>query len=192
LLLVVSIRAGEASALLNHQSLIGNFEVEVTLIAFVLSIILGSISLAYGYSQVGFTDPARWFILLGILWILSHWRKYYWVSSVAFFLTILGAAYGVWNNFTTVWMLLGALGGLLGWDLSDFARRLSYAAPTDDIAGMERRHLARAGIIAALGFGLAWLSHVIRINRLAFEVAVGLVLLAALGLTRLVMRLRKY
>ena len=31
-----------------------------------------------------------------------------------------------------------------------------------------------------------------QINRLAFEVAVRLVLLAALGLTRLVMRLRKY
>jgi hypothetical protein len=30
------------------------------------------------------------------------------------------------------------------------------------------------------------------INRLAFEVALGLVLLAALGLTRLVVRLRKY
>jgi hypothetical protein len=39
---------------------------------------------------------------------------------------------------------------------------------------------------------LAWLSAVIQINRLAFEVAVGLVLLAALGLTRLVMRLRKF
>ena len=57
---------------------------------------------------------------------------------------------------------------------------------------MERRHLERAGIVAALGFGLALLSLVIHINRLAFEVAVGLVLLAALGLTRLVIGLRKY
>jgi hypothetical protein len=36
------------------------------------------------------------------------------------------------------------------------------------------------------------LSLFIRINRLAFEVAVALVLLAALGLTRLVIGLRKY
>lgn len=154
--------------------------------------ILGTASLAYGYSQAGMTDPARWFILLGIVWILSHWRKLYWVSSLAFALGVFASAYGVWNNFTTIWMLLGTLGGLLGWDLSDFARRLSYAAPTDDIAGMERRHLERVGIVAALGFGIALLSLVIHINRLAFEVAVGLVLLAALGLTRLVMRLRKY
>jgi hypothetical protein len=138
------------------------------------------------------TDSARWFILLGVVWILAHFRKYYWVSSVAFFITIIGAAYGVWNDLPSIWMLLGALGGLLGWDLADFARRLSYAAPTDDVQGLERRHLARVGVVAALGFGLAWLSLVVHVKRLAFEVAVGLVLLAALGLTRLVMRLRKY
>ena len=164
----------------------------MTLVAFIASVILGTASLAYGFSQAGLSDPARWLVWLGIVWLLSQWRKLYWVSSLAFALVILGAAYGVWNHLTTIWMLLGALGGLLGWDLSDFARRLSYAAPTDDIAGMERRHLTRAGIVAALGLGLALLSLVIRINRLAFEVAVGLVLLAALGLTRLVMRLRKY
>ena len=141
---------------------------------------------------MGLTDPARWFVLLGALWLVGHWRKWYWFSSVGLLITIIVAAYGVWREFPTIWMLLGALGGLLGWDLSDFARRLSYAAPMDDTQGMERRHLERVGIVAALGFGLALLSLFIRINRLAFEVAVGLVLLAALGLTRLVMRLRKY
>jgi len=89
-------------------------------------------------------------------------------------------------------MLLGALGGLLAWDLSDFAVRLNYASPKDDVQGIERRHLERAGIVALLGFGLAWLSVVIHVERLPFEVAVGLVLLAALGLTRLVLGLRKY
>jgi hypothetical protein len=57
---------------------------------------------------------------------------------------------------------------------------------------MERRHLERAGVVAVLGFGLALLSVFIHINRLAFEVAVGLLLLAALGLARLVIGLRKY
>ena len=164
----------------------------MTLVAMVLSIVLGTSSLAYGYSQAGLINPARWFILLGIIWLLAHWRKYYWFSSVALFVTLIAAAFGIWVEFPTMWMLLGALGGLLGWDLSDFARRLSYAASTDDIVGMERRHLARVGIVAALGFGLALLSLYVHINRLAFEVAVGLVLLAVLGLTRLVMGLRKY
>ena len=78
--------------------------------------------------------------------------------------------------------------------MSDFAERmrLSYVAPTDDIQGMERLHLERVEIVAGLEFGIALLSVYIHINRLAFEVAVGLVLLAAIGLTRLVMRLRKF
>jgi hypothetical protein len=164
----------------------------MTIIALIISIILGTGSLAIGYSQMGFTDPARWFVLLGVLWLAAHWRKLYWFSSIGLLITISTAAYGVWREFPTVWMLLGALGGLLAWDLSDFARRLSYAAPMDDTQGMERRHLERVGIVAALGLGIALLSLFIRINRLAFEVAVGLVLLAALGLTRLVIGLRKY
>ena len=164
----------------------------MTLAAFVLSVILGTGSLAYGYSQMGLSEAARWFVLLGIIWLLAHWRKYYWFSSVALFVVIIAAAFGIWVEFPTMWMLLGALGGLLGWDLSDFARRLSYAASTDDIAGMERRHLARVGIVAALGFGLALLSLYVHIRRLAFEVAVGLVLLAVMGLTRLVIGLRRY
>lgn len=164
----------------------------MTLVALILSILLGTASLAMGYGQAGATDYPRWFLFLAVIWLFAHFRKWYWFSSIALLIIVVGAAYGVWREFPTVWMLLGAVGGLLGWDLSDFARRLSYAAPMDDTRGMERRHLERAGIVAALGVGLALLSIYIRINRLAFEVAVGLLLLAALGLTRLVIGLRKY
>ena len=164
----------------------------MTIIALVLSILLGTASLAIGYSQAEASRYSLWFLLLAAIWLITHFRKWYWFSSLALLLIVFGAAYGVWNQFPTVWMLLGALGGLLGWDLSDFARRLSYAAPMDDTRDMERLHLGRVGIVAALGFGLAILSVIIRVERLAFEVAVGLVLLAALGLTRLVIGLRKY
>lgn len=145
-----------------------------------------------GYGQGGETAYASWFLLLAVLWPVAHFRKQYWFSSIALIVAIGAAAYGVWREFPTVWMLLGALGGLLGWDLSDFARRLSYAAPMDDTRGMERRHLERVAIVAALGIGVAMLSVYIRINRLAFEVAVALLFLAVLGLTRLVWGLRKY
>lgn len=164
----------------------------MTFIALILSILLGTASLAMGYRQAGANGYVIWFLLLAALWLAAHVRKYYWFSSIALLLLVVAAAYGVWREFPTVWMLLGALGGLLGWDLSDFARRLSYASPMDDTRTMQRRHLERVGIVAALGIGLALLSLYIRINRLAFEVAVGLLLLAVLGLTRLVIGLRKY
>jgi hypothetical protein len=163
----------------------------MTIIALILSILLGTASLAMGYGQAGATDYSRWYLVLAVLWLLAHFRKYYWFSSVALLVVVVGAAYWVWQEYATVWMLLGAVGGLLGWDLSDFARRLSYASPMDDTRAMERHHLERVGIVAALGIGLALLSIYIKINRLAFEVAVGLLLLVALGLTRLVIGLRR-
>ena len=165
---------------------------KLTLIALILSILLGTASLAMGYRLAGAGGYSVWFLVLAALWLLAHFRKYHWFSSVALLVALIAAAYGVWREFPTVWMLLGAVGGLLAWDLTDFARRLSYAAPMDDTRGMERRHLERVGIVAALGVGLALLSLYIRIHRLAFEVAAGLLLLATLGLTRLVIGLRKY
>ena len=163
----------------------------MTTIALVLSILLGTASLAMGYGQAGATAYSSWFLLLAALWLFTHFRKWYWFSSIALLLIIVAAAYGVWLGYPTVWMILGAVGGLLGWDLSDFARRLGYASPMDDTRTMERRHLERVGIVAALGLGLALLSVFLHFERLAFEVAVGLLLLAALGLTRLVIGLRK-
>jgi len=164
----------------------------LTLVALISSIVLGAAPLAIGYWQMGLRGFVLWFVFLGALWMMSYWRKWYWFSSLGLLLTITAAAYGVWREFPIVWMILGALGGLLAWDLSDFARRLSYASPMDDTRGMERRHLERLGIVAGLGFGIALLSVFIHVRRLAFEVAVALVLLAALGLTRLVIGLRKY
>lgn len=164
----------------------------MTVIALVLSILIGTTSLALGYGQAGATAYSRWFIVLALLWLFMQYRKYYWFSSIALLIIVVGAAYGVWREFPTVWMLLGAVGGLLGWDLSDFTRRLSFASPMDDTQTLERRHLERVGIVAAVGLGLALLSLYVRIHRLAFEVAVGLLLLAALGLTRLVIGLRKF
>jgi hypothetical protein len=164
----------------------------MTTIALILSILLGTVSLTIGYGQGGATDFSRSFLLLAALWLFAHFRKWYWFSSLALVLIVIAAAYGVWLEVPAVWMLLGAVGGLLGWDLSDFARRLSFASPMDDTRGLELRHLERVAIVAALGLGLALLSVFLRFERLAFEVAVGLLLLAALGLTRLVIGLRKY
>lgn len=163
----------------------------MTIIAMVLSILLGTGSLVTGYLEANANAPARWFVALGIAWLVAEWRRWRWFASLALLVLVAAAAYGVWMDFPTEWMLLGALGGLLGWDLSDFSRRLSYAAPEDDIRGMERRHLERVGIVAILGVGLAFLSVYVKVQRLAFEVVVGLIVLAALGLTRLVMGLRK-
>jgi len=147
-------------------------------------------ALAWGYGTQGHTEYVRWLFLIGAIWLLAKWRGWKWFSPLALLIVIGSAAYGLWVEISFGWMMFAAVGGLLAWDLADFSQRLSYAAPSDDVAGMERRHLARVGIVAVLGGLLGFIVFVVRIQ-LPFEVVVGLVILVALGLARLMTTLRK-
>lgn len=162
----------------------------MTNIVFMLSVMLGVGALAWGYGTQGHHEYVHWFLILGAVWLLAKWRGWKWFSPLALLIVISAAAYGLWIGVPFGWMMFAAVGGLLAWDLVDFSQRLSYAAPSDDVAGMERRHLARVGIVAVLGGVLGLIVFVVRI-RLPFEVVVGLVILAVFGLTRLITTLRR-
>lgn len=159
-------------------------------IAFVFSVLVGFGALGWEYAVQGHMAAMRWILLLGGIWLIAQWRRWKWFPHVAFFFIILTAAYGLWIGLSFEWMMIGAIGGLLAWDLSDFMRRLGYAGRSDDVYGMRRRHLARVGIVAGLGGLLAFVTMVVHV-RLSFEIAVGLVILTVLGLTRLVNTLRR-
>jgi hypothetical protein len=159
----------------------------------VLSIIMGTLSLAYGYWQEGYSRPAWWIVLLGAAWLLAEWRRSRWFASAALLLMVFAAGFGVWQEFPLRWMLLGALGGVLGWDLSDFSHRQRYAVPDDHSARLERNHLARAAIVAAAGLWITYFSVLFQNRRVAFEVAVSLTLLTTFWLIRLLLlRSKRY
>ncbi len=150
----------------------------------VAGIVIGSASLAYGYSLAGLDAPARWFLLLGGFWLIAQWRRWNWAASIALLIFVAAAAFGLWINLPASLMVLGAVGGLLGWDMADFARRLRFASATDDLRGLEMRHLARVLIVAIVSLLIAGIVSLVRI-RLPFELAVVLALVAVFGLTRL-------
>jgi hypothetical protein len=162
----------------------------VTPIAFVLSVVICVGALAWGYGTQGHSELVRWFFLFGVLWLFAKWRGWKWAYPLALLIVIGFAAYGLWINISFSWMMFAAVGGLLAWDLTDFSERLGYAAPSDDVRGMERRHLARVGIVAVLCGLLGFITFIVRIQ-LPSEVVAGLVVLAVLGLTRLMIKLRK-
>jgi hypothetical protein len=87
-------------------------------------------------------------------------------------------------------MIAGALGALLAWDLTDFMHRLRLVARTDDLRGIERRHLTRSTIVALAGLSLASIPMLVRLE-FTFEWVVLLTLVAALGVTQLVSWLRR-
>jgi hypothetical protein len=162
----------------------------VSVFAMLFSIVVASVALAWSYAAADLNVPARWFLVIGALWILALWRRLNWLSSLAVLVFVAAAALGLWIGLPPSLMVLAAVGALVGWDLAAFTRRLRLAAPTDDVHGMEMRHLARVSIVAALAIAIAALSVLVHI-RIPFELAVTLALIGTLGLTRLVAWLQR-
>lgn len=157
----------------------------MTNIGLALSLIVGTGALAWAYSQAGLEAAARWLLIIGLFWLAAYWRRWKRVSAWGLFVLIGFAAYGLWIGLPSSLMILGALGGLMAWDLAEFSGRLRYAGPTDDVREMEQRHIGRLVIVAILGTLLAGLTAVVRVP-LTFEVVLGLVLVSAIGLAQLI------
>lgn len=162
----------------------------MTIFAFAFSVLMGVGSLAFAYNNAGHEMIARLLLGLGGLWLFTAWRRWTWLSSLGILILVGLAGYGLWNELSPGWMISGALGGLLAWDLSEFMRRLRFAARTDDLRGLEQRHLARLTIVALAGVLLASIAMLVRLE-FTFEWVVLLTLIAALGITQLVSWLRR-
>ena len=158
--------------------------------AFLISILAGLGSLAWSYENAGQSPVALILLSFGVVWIYAVWRRWIWISIIGIFLTLGLAAYGLWIDLSTGWMVAGALGGLMAWDLAEFMRRLHNAPKTDELRGLQRRHLARLTIVAALGLLLSSISMLVRLE-FTFEWMVLLTLIAILGISQMIAWLRK-
>jgi hypothetical protein len=115
-----------------------------------ISLIAGTASLALGYLEGGYVEPARWIIYFGAFWLVTQASRWRWFAPIGLFAALTCAGYGIWIDLSASWMFAGALGALFAWDLSDFKRRLEVAAP-EGAAAVIRRHLLRLGFISGAG-----------------------------------------
>ena len=99
----------------------------MTIIALVSSILLGIVSLAIGYSQGGASSYSLWFLLLGAIWLVTHFRKWYWFSSIAFLIIVFAAA---------LWRLARIPHGM---DAARGAGRFAWLGPLRFCAALELR-----------------------------------------------------
>jgi hypothetical protein len=158
----------------------------MTVIALLISIALGSGSLAYGYFGVGLPVLARRIVVFGVVWILAVWRRWRWFAYVGLTVYFLAAALGLWFlNFPAGWMFAGAIFGLLAWDLTYFRYRQMFAGSDAERRSVELRHLLRLSILAILGFGLASLAMRLQMQ-LSFDWIAFLTLVVALGLSQII------
>jgi len=157
----------------------------VTLIALISSIMICSISLAWGFAQQGFTSFSIWILIFGAGWLFAVWQEWKWYSGIALFLATVASAFGLWFGFIPGWMFAGGIFALFAWDMSDFRQRLRLMAKDDDTRGIERRHLLRISLLSMLGLFLASITMLVHLQ-FTFEWIVLLVFVTLLGLGQLV------
>lgn len=162
----------------------------MSFIAFVFSVLMGVGSLVFAYTGTSYQTFVRGLLVFGALWIYAGFRRWTWFSSGGILLFVAIAGYGLWIGLSTGWLIAGALGGLLAWDLSEFMRRMDYAHETDDVPGMQRRHIARLTIVTSIGLLLASIPMLVHLE-ITFEWMMLLTLVAVLGVTQLVAWLRR-
>jgi hypothetical protein len=102
-------------------------------------------------------------------------------SSAALVVLAAAAAAAVWLSAGGVWPVLGMAAALMAWDLDQFAQLMRSAGRVDGAAELERRHIRRLLIVAAIGCVLGAVGLGLRV-RLNFEVALVLAVLSMLGL----------
>ena len=161
----------------------------MTLIALILSVVIGFGALTWGFMDAGWFFLVRWVLLLGVFWLVSIWQNWKWFAPIGLILTILIAAFGLWFNLSLGWMIVGALGALLAWDLNDFRVRLKLISAREDNQGLERRHIARLTVYLVVTLVVISLAMVIQL-RFTFEWVMLLALVAVLGFMQLVAWLR--
>ena len=158
--------------------------------AFVTSVLMGVGSLSYAFAGSGFDLVSRGLLILGAVWLFAGRQRWVWFSTIALVIMVVLAGYGLWIALSPGWMITGALGALLAWDLTEFMRRLRFAPLMDDLRTLERRHLTRLTIVTLIGVGLASIAMFVRVE-FTFEWIMLLTLVAVLGVTQLVSWLRK-
>jgi hypothetical protein len=158
----------------------------MTVAALVATILLGTACLAWGYLSVGLEPIARWLAVFGAIWLLAVWRRWQWYSYLGLAAYFAFAALGLWFlDFSPGWMFAGAILALLAWDLTHFRYRQRFAASDGERRSVELRHLLRLSLLALLGFTIASLAMLVRLE-FTFAWTAFMVLVVALSLSQVI------
>jgi len=151
---------------------------------------LATLALALGYGLGGRWTVAAAALAAGALWLVGWWRRIEGTESACLLAFTGLAAWGLWLELGAGWMLLAAVGALVAWDLAPFQRRMAATDRVQEQPAIERRHLARLGLVIGLGCFLALLALGIEL-RLTFLPTLLLGLLAVIGLGRALSHVRR-
>lgn len=163
---------------------------------------LSVFTLALGFALSGLWVGMGAVLAVGALWLLGHLRTpgqphalvaqraLPWTSSAALVMLAAAAAVAVLIAVGGGWPVLGLVAALVAWDLDQFAQRMRAAGRVDGAPELERHHIRRLLVVAAIGGVLGAIGLGIRV-RLSFELALLLAALAMVGLGLIVGYIRR-
>jgi hypothetical protein len=155
-----------------------------------ISIGITTLAVVVSYSIHGLELWSPLFTILGIVWLVGfhrRWRQITWMVFTAF---VVSTAFLAWKGTLPGIMLISLGAALVAWDLDFLIARFENMKPGSVDPEIERQHLKRLAAIIGIGFSLGGVALAFRI-RFSFGLALLLVLLAFIGLSQLILNLRK-
>jgi hypothetical protein len=159
-------------------------------VAEAIATLVGMLSLMGGYYHSSLSPVAIGCFVIGLLWLLSQWRRWSWVPSLGLVVFMGAAMLGLWIGLSPILMTCGVLFGLTAWDLADFSSRLHRAAPEDNLRKLENTHLVRLTLLGLVSLSLSLLAMFLHLQ-ISFGWMFLLAFAVILGMAQLVKRLRR-
>jgi hypothetical protein len=153
-------------------------------------IVLATLGLALGFTLGGEELLAPVVTILGILWLVAVQREWQWVTTIALIGFVVGAAFAALKGFLPGLMLVVLVAVLSAWDLVSMLARFGRVKKEAVEGGIERRHLYRLAAVDGIGLLLGSAGLLLKLN-LSFGVELLLGLVVAIGLSQLILYLRR-
>jgi hypothetical protein len=128
--------------------------------------------------------------MLGILWMVGHFKGWKWQASVMFVLFIGVSAIGLWLNLSPWLILLGVIGTTSAWDLDHFRQRIKCAGLVAERPELEKCHIQRLFVVNLFGLFLGSIALTVKF-KLGFGAVLLLAMIAVMSLSRVMIFLKR-
>jgi hypothetical protein len=156
--------------------------------AIVACLLLVTFALAPAFAWQGRWLEALLIVGAAVLALAGQWRGWRHAASLAFVVFVVAAALGMSLGLGKGQSLLAVAGSLCMWDLAHYSLRLRAMPGSND--SLDRRHLSRLLIVAAIGVAVGMLATGLRI-KIGIGAALALGLLAVVGLSQAIRYVRR-
>ncbi len=153
-------------------------------------IVLATIGLAIGCTLGGEEWLAPVVTIFGIMWLVAVQREWQAVTAFAMVVFVAGTVFAAWKGVWPGMMLVTLVAALSAWDLVSMSARFRTVKKEAVEQGIERRHLTRLAAVDGIGLLLGSAGLLLKIN-LSFGVEILLGLVVAIGLSQLILHLRR-